>query len=97
MKKPLLSILGLASALAFTMPIWATMIAAVVLHEPLSRRKLFGLALGAAGMAVLLGDQIGIMRKAPLGALMTTRLAPPARCLAASPRAVNKPVDSITM
>ena len=61
---------GRSAILAYTMPIWATMIAAVVLHEPLSRRKLFGLALGAAGMAVLLGDQIGIMRKAPLGALM---------------------------
>ena len=61
---------GRSAILAYTMPIWATMIAAVVLHEPLSRQKLFGLALGAAGMAVLLGDQIGIMRKAPLGALM---------------------------
>jgi len=61
---------GRSSILAYTMPIWATMIAAVLLHEPLSRRKLFGLVLGAAGMAVLLGDQIGIMRKAPFGALM---------------------------
>ena len=61
---------GRSAILAFTMPIWATMIAAVMLHEPLSRRKLFGLALGAAGLAVLLGDQIGVMRKAPLGALM---------------------------
>jgi drug/metabolite transporter (DMT)-like permease len=61
---------GRSAILAYTMPIWATMIAAVMLHEPLSRRKMFGLVLGAAGMAVLLGDQIGVVRKAPLGALM---------------------------
>jgi drug/metabolite transporter (DMT)-like permease len=61
---------GRSAILAYTMPIWATMIAAVMLHEPLSRRKLFGLVLGAAGMAVLIGDQIGIVRKAPFGALM---------------------------
>src|SRR6478672_2855922 len=56
---------GRSAIIAYTMPIWATMIAAVMLHEPLSRRKMFGLVLGAAGMAVLLGDQIGVVRKAP--------------------------------
>ena len=33
---------GRSAILAYTMPIWATLIAAVVLHEPLSRRKLVG-------------------------------------------------------
>lgn len=61
---------GRSAILAYTMPIWATMIAAFMLHEPLSRQKMFGLVLGAAGMAVLLGDQIGVVRAAPFGALM---------------------------
>jgi drug/metabolite transporter (DMT)-like permease len=61
---------GRSSILAYTMPIWATAIAALVLHEPVSRRKLVGLALGAAGMAVLIGDQIVVVRAAPFGAIM---------------------------
>ena len=40
---------GRSAILAYTMPIWATLIALVLLHEPLSRRKLVGLALGMIG------------------------------------------------
>ena len=61
---------GRSAILAYTMPIWATMIATVVLHERLSRRKLVGLALGITGMAMLIGEQIGVVRAAPFGALM---------------------------
>src|SRR3954447_1100050 len=61
---------GRSAILAYTMPIWATMIAVLVLHERLSRRKLLGLALGVAGMAVLIGEQISVVRAAPFGALM---------------------------
>jgi drug/metabolite transporter (DMT)-like permease len=61
---------GRSAILAYTMPIWATMIAALLLHEPLSRRKLLGLALGISGMAVLIGEQISAVRAAPFGALM---------------------------
>lgn len=39
--------------LTFTMPIWATLLAWLWLDEPLDRRKLLGLALGSAGLAVL--------------------------------------------
>jgi drug/metabolite transporter (DMT)-like permease len=61
---------GRSAILAYTMPIWATMIASIVLREPLSRRKLLGLGLGVAGMAVLIGEQISVVRAAPFGALM---------------------------
>jgi len=61
---------GRSAILAYTMPIWATAIAAFVVHEPISRRKLAGLALGAAGMAVLIGEQIVVVRAAPFGAIM---------------------------
>jgi drug/metabolite transporter (DMT)-like permease len=61
---------GRSSILAYTMPIWATAIGAFVLNEPVSPRKLVGLVLGAAGMAVLLGEQIAVVRAAPSGAIM---------------------------
>jgi drug/metabolite transporter (DMT)-like permease len=61
---------GRSAILAYTMPVWATMIAMLVLREPLSRRKLLGLALGVSGMAVLIGEQVAVVRAAPFGALM---------------------------
>jgi len=61
---------GRSAILAFTMPIWATLIALAVLHEPLSRRKIVGLVLGMSGMAVLLGDDLRSIRSAPTGTLL---------------------------
>ncbi len=61
---------GRSAILAYTMPIWATLIAMAVLHEPLNRRKIVGLILGMLGMAVLLGDDIRHIRSTPTGALM---------------------------
>jgi drug/metabolite transporter (DMT)-like permease len=61
---------GRSAILAYTMPIWATLIAVVVLHERLSRRKLFGLLLGTAGMALLIGEEIRVIGESPFGAVM---------------------------
>jgi drug/metabolite transporter (DMT)-like permease len=61
---------GRSAILAYTMPIWATLIATVVLNEPLSRRKIVGLALGTTGMALLIGEEIAVIRHAPFGAVM---------------------------
>ena len=61
---------GRSAIIAYTMPVWATLIAMIVLHEPLNRRKVAGLALGMLGMAVLLGDDIRHIRSTPTGALM---------------------------
>jgi drug/metabolite transporter (DMT)-like permease len=61
---------GRSAILAYTMPIWATLIAMFVLHEPLSRRKIVGLALGTLGMVVLLGEDIRHIRSTPTGALL---------------------------
>ena len=41
------------AVVAFTMPIWATILAWLFLGEPLDRRRLAGLALGIAGLASL--------------------------------------------
>jgi len=61
---------GRSAILAYTMPLWATAIAAVFLHEPLSRRKLAGLGLGVAGMALLIGDELRVMQAKPFGVAM---------------------------
>jgi len=61
---------GRSAILAYTMPIWATLIGAFVLHEPLSRQKLVGLGLGTLGMAILLGEEMREIRHAPLGAVL---------------------------
>ena len=41
-----------------------------LLHEPLSSRKLVGLLVGMGGMAILLGEDIVNVRRAPVGALL---------------------------
>jgi len=61
---------GRSAIIAYTMPIWATLIAMFVLHEPLNKRKIVGLALGMLGMVVLLGDDIRHIRSTPTGALL---------------------------
>jgi len=61
---------GRSAILAYTMPIWATMIGMPMLRERLSRQKVAGLVLGISGMAVLIGGEIGMVRAAPAGALM---------------------------
>ncbi len=61
---------GRSAILAYTMPIWSTLIAMYVLNEPLNRRKIVGLALGMLGMVVLLGDDIRHIRSTPTGAIL---------------------------
>lgn len=59
---------GRAALLAYTMPIWVALFSAVLLHERLSMRRLAGLVLGMAGIAVLLVPDAAAFRAAPLGA-----------------------------
>jgi drug/metabolite transporter (DMT)-like permease len=61
---------GRSAIIAYTMPIWATLIAMAVLHEPLNRRKVVGLVLGMLGMAVLLGDDLRHIGSTPIGAML---------------------------
>lgn len=61
---------GRSAILAYTMPVWATVIATLVLNEPLGKRKAFGLALGMAGMLVLLGEDLANIERRPFAALM---------------------------
>lgn len=60
---------GRASIIAFTMPVWASILAIPVLGEAMTRTKAVGLVLGVAGLAVLIGPDLVVLRTAPVGAL----------------------------
>ena len=60
---------GRSAILAYTLPVWSVLFSLVLLHEPLSRRKLIGLALGMLGMVVLLGDDFRQVQRSPMGTL----------------------------
>ena len=61
---------GRASILAYTMPVWAIPLSVWLLDERITRRKLVGLALGTAALALLLGENLVGLGAAPLGSLM---------------------------
>ena len=61
---------GRAAILAYTMPAWAIPLSVLLLGERLTVRKLLGLALGMAGMALLVWDEVHRLQGAPRGALL---------------------------
>ena len=61
---------GRSVILAFTMPIWTVLFSLALLHEPLSKRKVVGIALGVLGMGVLIGDDIRHLQRTPTAALL---------------------------
>jgi drug/metabolite transporter (DMT)-like permease len=61
---------GRAVILAFTMPAWSVLFSLLLLHEPLSRRKVLGLLLGMLGMGLLLVDDVRHLGRAPVAAFM---------------------------
>ena len=60
---------GRSAILAFTMPVWSVLFSLVLLHEPLSKRKVLGMALGVLGLGVLLGEDIRHLQRTPTAAL----------------------------
>jgi len=61
---------GRAVVLAYTMPIWSVVLGALFLSESIDRPRLTALALGTAGMALLIGEDMLIVGRAPLGSIM---------------------------
>ncbi|HZQ60606.1 MAG TPA: DMT family transporter [Casimicrobiaceae bacterium] len=61
---------GRSAILAYTMPVWTVLISLAMLHEPLSRRRVVGLLLGMAGMALLIGDDLRHVQRTPTAALL---------------------------
>ena len=66
---------GRSAILAYTMPVWAVLLSVFILHEKLTRRRLFGLLLGMTAMTLLLAGEITAMRSAPLGAILVVAAA----------------------
>src|SRR5262249_37181868 len=60
---------GRASIIAFTMPLWAALLAAPILKERLTVYRIIGLGLGLAGMAALLLPALPQLAIDPLGPL----------------------------
>ena len=61
---------GRAAVMAYTMPVWAIPLGALLLAEPLTWRKLASLALGLGGMALLLVADIETLGGAPVGMIL---------------------------
>lgn len=61
---------GRAAILGYTMPIWSALLSVWFLNEPLTRRRLVGLALGMGGMALLVGTEFEKLRSAPTGVIL---------------------------
>jgi drug/metabolite transporter (DMT)-like permease len=60
---------GRAVIIGFTMPLWAALLSAVILKEPLTPRKNTGLLLGLTGLGILIYPDFGRLEAAPLGVL----------------------------
>ncbi|HSB68992.1 MAG TPA: DMT family transporter [Candidatus Methylomirabilis sp.] len=60
---------GRAAILGYTMPALSVPLSVWLLHEPFTRRRALGVALGLAGMGLLLGKEAEAVGRSPLGAL----------------------------
>jgi drug/metabolite transporter (DMT)-like permease len=59
-----------AVIIAYAFPVWSVPLSAWLLNERITPRRWLGLLLGMAGLALLLGDEIYAVGRAPLGALL---------------------------
>ncbi|MFN0042681.1 MAG: DMT family transporter [Alphaproteobacteria bacterium] len=58
---------GIASVLAFTMPLWAVLFSALFLGDKATPRRVIGLALGLSGLAVLMSGDFARLGSSPIG------------------------------
>jgi drug/metabolite transporter (DMT)-like permease len=61
---------GRAAIIAFTMPLWATLLAVPILGERINGARAIGLLLGIGGLAFLLVGEMTALERAPLGGLL---------------------------
>lgn len=61
---------GRSVILGYTMPVWAMLTSVWIAREPMTPRKLVGLALGMLGMALLIGEDLSLLERRPLGTAM---------------------------
>ena len=61
---------GRAAVMAYTMPVWAIPLGALLLSERITWLKLLALLLGLGGMALLLFSDMGTLGSAPIGMIL---------------------------
>ncbi len=61
---------GRASIIAFTMPLWASLIGVQVLGERIRARHVVALAAGLVALALLVGQDLAVLGEAPIGAML---------------------------
>ena len=61
---------GRAAVMAYTMPVWAIPLGALLLSERITWLKLVALLLGLGGMALLLFSDMGTLGSAPIGMIL---------------------------
>jgi len=66
---------GRAGILAYTMPLWASLLSALVAREMLPTRSIIGLAIGLAGMGLLFWEDIAVLSGPPTGPLLVVAAA----------------------
>lgn len=59
-----------ATIIAFTMPLWATIMSCFILRERLKVSRLLGLGLGIGGLAILVGPEIRALGSSPAGSAL---------------------------
>jgi drug/metabolite transporter (DMT)-like permease len=60
---------GRAAIVAYTMPLWAIILSRLILRENITAPRMWALAVGFAGLALLLGPDIQKVGAAPAGAI----------------------------
>jgi drug/metabolite transporter (DMT)-like permease len=66
---------GRSVILAYTMPLWVVLLSSFLLGERLTSRRVLGVALGMAGMLLLVAREFSAMQAAPLGAVFVVGAA----------------------
>ncbi len=61
---------GHGAIIAYTMPLWAANFSVCFLGERLTAARWIGLAIGIAGLGVLLTGELGVIQSAPVGAML---------------------------
>ena len=61
---------GRASILAFTFPVWGVLAGRWIVGEPLTGRRVLGVAIGVGGAALLIGGDLAALERAPAGPMM---------------------------
>jgi len=61
---------GRASIIGYTMPLWGIPLSCWLLGERITARRVMGLVLGMVGMLILIGRELEVLQRVPVGGLL---------------------------